>query len=172
MWFVLLGGTVAWCGCGYRSLHAQQAASEQFAVVGAPPLAGDAALVAEVEAGVRYGLAEMGALRAGRDYPRVVVELLRLDVASEGIARLGPDLPLARGTRVGVVARAWVERSEAAPRERDTGDTRTWDVMAAESDARQEALRFGDATRASARRLGGHLARRVLGLPSPDDVGF
>ena len=102
-------------------------AEERFAVVGVSPLVADASVVAEVEAGVRSGLAGEGRCASGSGYPRVVVEVLRIDAASEGIrpcraARAarrseacpcagGPLAPLARGTRVGVLARAWVERA-------------------------------------------------------------
>jgi hypothetical protein len=103
-----------------------------------------------------------------------VVEVLRVDAASEGIHAVGPApaTPLARGTRVGVLARAWVERASGGPKERDTGDLRAVDVMQAEPDPRLEALRLDDASRASARRLGERLARRVLGEPDAPDDGM
>lgn len=136
-------------------------------MVGTTPLLSDGGIVADVEAGVRRGLAEAGALRSGMDYPRVVVEVLRLDVASEGIARFAPDLPLARGTRVGVVARAWIERGPDSGSERDTGDMQAGEVLATEEDARLNALRFSDGARAAARRLGERLGRKIMGRPEP-----
>jgi hypothetical protein len=178
----------ALAACGYRPLYADRA-DEKFAVVGATPLVADASVVAEVQAGLRAGLARGGALRGGNDFPRVVVEVLRLDTASEGISAApggmratnagglpiapgGPLSPLARGTRVGVLARAWVERAPGAAHERETGDLRVVDVMEAEGDARLEALRLDDASRAAARRLGERLARRVLGEPEAPDDGM
>jgi hypothetical protein len=174
--------------CGYRPLYADRA-DERFAVVGTTPLVADASVVAEVQAGLRAGLARGGALRGGNDFPRVVVEVLRIDTTSEGIAAVpggirapsaggfplapgGPLAPLARGTRVGVLARAWVERAPGGPHERETGDLRAADVMQAEGDARLEALRLDDASRAAARRLGVRLARRVLGEPDAPDDGM
>ncbi len=155
-------------GCGYRPLYG---ASERLAVVSAAPLVVDAALVTEVEAGVRAELARAGALRSGRGYPRVVVELLRADTASEGIAAQPGAVPLARGTRTGLVARAWLERGPSEPRERDTGDVRVTEVIEAARDARLEALRSDDAGLAAARRLGGRLARTILGQPqAPDEA--
>lgn len=176
-------------GCGYRPLYAGEQGEERFAVTGISPLVADASVVAEVEAGVRAGLARAALLRGGGGYPRVVVEVLRIDTQSEGIAAVpggvrppevggvvvagaGPLQPLARGTRVGVVARAWLERAEGGPRERQTGDLRAVDVMEVESDARLEALRLDDASRAAARRLGERLARRVLGEPEAPDDGM
>jgi hypothetical protein len=175
--------------CGYRPLYAGEQGEERFAVTGITPLAADASVVAEVEAGVRAGLARAALLRGGGGYPRVVVEVLRIDTQSEGIAAVpggvrppevggvpiegaGPLRPLARGTRVGVVARAWLERTEGGPKERQTGDLRTVDVIQVEADARLEALRFDDASRAAARRLGERLARRVLGEPEAPDDGM
>jgi hypothetical protein len=192
---VVIAVTVA--GCGYHPLYgaaslpnaAQGQGEERFAVTGISPLVADASVVAEVEAGVRAGLARAALLRSGGGYPRVVVEVLRLDTQSEGIAAVpggvradeiagvpaggaGPLLPLARGTRIGILARAWLERAAGGPKERETGDLRAVDVMQVEGDARLEALRMDDASRAAARRLGERLARRVLGEPDAPDDGM
>jgi hypothetical protein len=173
-----MGGAVAaglvLASCGYHPLYGGDRTGDRFCVVGVSPLVADTAVVAAVEAGVRAGLARGGGLRAGSGYPRVVVEVLRVDAASEGIRALpGPTVsPLARGTRVGVLARAWVERSPDGPKERDTGDLRATDVMQVEPEAKLEALRLDDATRAGARRLGERLARRVLGEPDAPDDGM
>jgi len=181
--------TLALGACGYRPLYGGERGDDRFAVVGATPLVADASVVSEVHAGLRAGLARGGALRGGNGYPRVVVEVLRIDTTSEGveaapggtraaavgglpIASGGARSPLARGTRVGVLARAWVERAPGAARERETGDLRAVDAMGAEADARLEALRFDDASRAAARRLGERLARRVLGEPDAPDDGM
>ena len=175
--------------CGYRPLYAGDRGDERFAVVGATALVADASVVAEVQTGLRSGLARGGALRGGNDYPRVVVEVLRIDATSEGIQAVpggtrgatvgglpiapgGPLAPLARGTRIGVLARAWVERTPGGARERETGDLRAVDVMQTEADARLEALRLDDTSRAAARRLGERLARRVLGEPDAPDDGM
>jgi hypothetical protein len=184
---VLAGALLA--ACGYRPLYAGGQGEERFSVAGTTPFVADASVVAEVEAGVRAGLARAALLRGGSAYPRVVVEVLRIDTQSEGIAAVpggvrppevggmpvggaGPLRPLARGTRVGVLARAWLERTEGGPKERQTGDLRAVDVMEVESDARLEALRLDDASRAAARRLGERLARRVLGEPEAPDDGM
>lgn len=175
--------------CGYQPIYSA-GRTERCVVVGSAAQVVDVALLGEVESGLRTGLARAGALRPGTEgYPRVVVEVLRMDAASEGIAALpggrretvvgGLPLssaearaPLARGTRVGVVARAWLEPRPGADRERDTGDVRASDTMAAEQLAALEALRYDDALRASARRLGERLARMVLGLPEASDDGI
>jgi len=186
---VLAALTLVVGACGYRPLYGGAQGDERFAVTGVSPLVADASVVAEVEAGVRAGLARAALLRAGGGYPRVVVEVLRIDTQSEGIAAVpggvrppevggvivggsGPLAPLARATRIGVMARAWLERADGAPKERQTGDLRTVDVLQVESDARLEALRLDDASRAAARRLGERLARRVLGEPEAPDDGM
>jgi len=187
--FVLVLAGLLVGSCGYRPLYGGAQGDERLSVAGITPLIADASVVAEVEAGVRAGLARAALLRGGGGYPRVVVEVLRLDTQSEGIAAVPggvrppeggavplaaaePLRPLARGTRVGVVARAWLERSEGGPKERQTGDLRAVDVMQVESDARLEALRLDDTSRAAARRLGERLARRVLGEPEAPDEGM
>jgi hypothetical protein len=88
------------------------------------------------------------------------------------VASADPPRPIARGTRIGVLARAWVERTDGGPKERQTGDLRAVEVMSVESDARLEALRLDDASRAAARRLGERLARRVMGEPEAPDDGM
>jgi hypothetical protein len=184
----LLLAAFAISACGYRPLYGGEQGEEPFAVIGIAPLVADPSVVAEVEAGVRAGLARVAMLRGGSGYPRVVVEVLRVDAQSEGVAAVPggvrapgagsaagdalPLRPLARGTRIGVLARAWVERADGGPHERQTGDLRSVDVMQVESDARLEALRLDDASRAAARRLGERLARRVLGEPEAPDDGM
>jgi len=186
---VLVALATFFTACGYHPLYSGAQGEERLAVTGITPLVADASVVAEVEAGVRAGLARAGLLRGGGGHPRVVVEVLRFDTQSEGIAAVpggvrppevggvsvggaGPLRPLARGTRVGVVARAWLERTDGGPKERQTGDLRAVEVMQVESDARLEALRLDDTSRAAARRLGERLARRVLGEPEAPDDGM
>jgi hypothetical protein len=183
---ILLLGLVS---CGYRPLYGGSSGEDRFCVVSLSPLVADLAVVTQVEAGLRAGLAERGGLRGGGGYPRVVVEVLRIDAASAGIAAVpggtrgtvvgglplatgGPPSPLARGTRIGVLARAWVERTPEGAHERDTGDQRAVETMTAEPDAKLESLRLDDASRAAARRLGRRLARKVLGEPDAPDDGI
>jgi hypothetical protein len=101
-----------------------------------------------------------------------VVELVRVDELSSGIAAT-PDssstqIPLARGSGVAVVGRAWVE---VAPTEmsRDTGDVRRVEYFSTSGDARIDAMRYSRALESGGRRVGRALARRVLGDPEPPD---
>lgn len=151
-------------GCGYRPLHSARP-FERFAVVGGAPLVADAAVVAEVEAGLRAGLARAGALREGRAWPRVVVEVLQIETESVGIAAR-EGIPVARGTGLGIVAHAWIERAQGEPAaDRQVFEKRAEEVAAVEARALSESLREESARFRAARRLGEELARTVLAAP-------
>jgi hypothetical protein len=161
---------LALAGCGYQPAH-EARSSERLAVVsGGSAVARPEALQAAL-AGVREELSASGALRGGEGYPRVVVEILRVDEASSGIQVLGGS-PLARGSSVGVLGRAWLEPSAGAPTARDTGDMRRVARYASSSDAAVEAQRHAQAVRAASRELGRALGRRVLGEPEPAQEGL
>src|SRR5205085_8553735 len=88
----------------------------------------------EVVSGVREELAREGALAAGDGYPRVEIEVLRVDETSDAIAAAHPvaggrAVPAARATEVGVVARAWIVETRGADPVRDTGDVRALDLV-------------------------------------------
>lgn len=157
---------------GYQPVHGG-ATAEHFSVVLSESKAPDAVASDEVLAGVREELARTGALASGASYPRCEVEILRVDEAAEGIAATpgagGQLVPGARATRVGLVARAWVQRAPGAERERDTGDVRAFETIALAGDARGATFRHSDALRAAGRRLGRRLASRIMGLPSANE---
>ncbi len=153
--------------CGYRpvsDLHG----GEKLAVVLASSQVPDAAVSDEVTVGVREELAKAGALASGDGYPRCEVEVLRADEASEGIGAVNGE-PSARGTRVGIVARAWIVRSKDGARERDTGDVRALENIAVADDARTATFRHADALKAAGRRAGRRIGSRLLGLPAASE---
>jgi hypothetical protein len=178
-----LGASIAVAGacamaaaCGYEPLYGahQASASEPSLAVLTPAtrLAPDAAAASALEAGARAALARAGKLRSGSGYPRLELELLRIDDTSEGIARVN-ELPLARATRVAVVARGWVETAKDAPAVRDSGDLRAIETVSTEGgDARLESLRRDAAIRAAARRLGDRMGRLAVGEPIAPDEGI
>jgi hypothetical protein len=132
----------------------------------------DAVASDEVASGAREELARGGALEAGDGWPRMEIEVLRADEASEGIAA-GATGPVARATDVALVARAWIVVAPDAPPQSDTGDVRAEETIAVDKDSlttapdpRASAFHRADALRAAARRLGRQLARRVLGFPA------
>jgi hypothetical protein len=164
--------------CGYSPVYSHPA-SEQLSVALVGARTADAITSDEVVAGVRDTLAKEGALSPGVNYPRVEVEVIRADETSEGIAAVdtaGGHVPRARGTEVGVVARAWIARNAAAAHEADTGDVRAFDLVSSPNQqegplSSAEALGHDDALRATARRVGQRLALRVLGHPAASDEG-
>ncbi|HEX4447960.1 MAG TPA: hypothetical protein VH044_14530 [Polyangiaceae bacterium] len=164
------------CGCGYRAVYGS---------IREPPLhvklvrtlIPDVVASDEVATGLREELAREGTLAAGEGFPRIEVEVLRADESSEGIAA-GPGGPVARGTDVGIAARAWIVRAPGAPPESDTGDLRAEETIAVdettgsagtEPDPRASAFHEADALRAAARRLGRRLAYKVTGQPAASD---
>ena len=153
--------------CGYQPVYAagQPARLHVKVVRSAVP---DAVAADEVASGVREELARLGALAPGEDYPRIEIEVLRADEASEGI-RAGGAGPVARATDVALVARAWIARGPAAEPESDTGDLRAEDTAAVDDGPRSAGLHHADALRAAARRLGHSLGARLLGLPASSD---
>jgi hypothetical protein len=133
----------------------------------------DAIASDEVASGVREELARQGALDAGDGYPRVEVEVLRADEASEGIGA-GASGPLARATNVAIVGRAWLIRGPEASPESDSGDMRAEEVIAVDVtqgalDPRAGGFHHADALRAAARRLGRRLAHKVMGQPAASE---
>jgi hypothetical protein len=160
-------------GCGYSPAYPAREASERYRITAAPPKVARPDAVQEVLAGARAELSRTGALAMGRGYPRVVVEVLRVDEKAAGIVAgtvpaTGEQGPVARGSAVAVLGRAWVERHPGAGPSLDTGDMRRVEYYASAQDPAIEALRHDAAVRAAARQLGRALARRVLGAPEPD----
>lgn len=167
-----LGAALVAFGCGYQPVYGGDAPETKLAVVAAPAVAGRAEAVQLALSGVRGELSRAGSLRPGTGYPRAVVELVRVDERGPGIARVDTPagaLPLARGSAVGVVGRAWVEEAPGAAPARDTGDVRRVRTYAASEDPRIEAQRHSEAMRAAARAVGRALGRRLLGEPEPAD---
>jgi hypothetical protein len=123
--------------------------------------------VQEAAAGVRSELGPAGALGSG--FPRVVVEVLRIDERSIGVRSMGNTQPLARGSELAVVGRAYVlERADAAP-SRDTGDFSRSVQFAAGTTPSADAASRSRAVRDAARSLGKALGRALLGLPEPSE---
>jgi hypothetical protein len=162
--------TLALAACGYAPVHGG-AAAEHLHVHLVESKVPDAVASDEVVAGAREELARMGTLAPGQGYPRLEIEVLRADEASEGIAAV-PDAegrlaPQSRASRVGLVARAWVLRAPGAQPERDTGDVRVFETVAVALDARAATFRHSDALRVAGRRVGRRLATQIVGLPAP-----
>lgn len=163
----------ALASCGYHAVYASDAPRLRLKLV--RTLVPDAIASDEVATGARQELARAGMLEAGDGWPRVEVEVLRAEDASEGVAA-GTNGPVARAAEVALVARAWIASAPDAQPESDTGDMRAAENVAVDEapgtgalDPRADAFHRADALRAAGRRLGRQLARRVLGFPAASD---
>lgn len=151
-------------GCGYAPVYGPSATRYEVAAGRANTASFEA--VEQATAGVR---SELGAARAlGDGYPRVVVEVLRVDERSLGVREAG-TAPLARGSEIVVVGRAQVFNAADAPSVLDTGDmSRAAQYQSGTTPAGDAAAR-SRAVRDAARSLGNALGRAVLGLPEPSE---
>ena len=156
--------------CGYRPLYGGPSPRALHVHLSRANVA-DAVVATEVERGVREALSREGALLAGEGYPRLDIEVLRIDETSEGEAATPFLTPQARGTRLGVLARAYVEAREGAPSEADTGDMRASELVTSPvGDPKAELFGREDTLRAVARRLGQKLVARALGHPAASEI--
>jgi hypothetical protein len=155
-------------GCGYRPAS-EPGASLRLSVTAAPMKTPHFEALQAALSGVRAGLGAVGSLEAGKAFPRVVVEVLRVDELPTGIQGSGPELstPLARGSAVGVVARAWIEEGPGKPPVSETGDIRRVEYVGQGSEPLASGYAYTSAVRSAARRVGEALARRILGAAEP-----
>lgn len=162
---VLLAAWVV--GCGYHAVYGGNVEEKLHVHLARAPVA-DAAAADEVVSGAREQLAREGALASGDGFPRLEIEVTRIDETSAGVLSDGTQ-PHASGTYRAVIARAWIVTREGADRTRDTGDLRTEDLAAAQTSAVADELAAMDGARAVARRLGRRIALRALGHPTSSD---
>ncbi|CAN5229787.1 hypothetical protein BH09MYX1_BH09MYX1_12190 [soil metagenome] len=164
----LVLAVVLLASCGYRSVYAVP--SEKLHVHLARVTIADAAAAVEVENGAREYLAREGALASGEGYPRLEIDVLRIDETSEGIAATPAGTPQARATRLGVLGRATLVPRAGEAVSVDTGDVRAADLVTVPSDPGAELVGRADSLRAIARKLGQKLAARALGHASPTEI--
>lgn len=166
-WVWLASG--ACYGCGYEPVYSTERPEVRLSVQAAPYGAPHVEAVAAAVGGVRRSLSVAGVLEPGEGYPRVVVEVVRVDERAAGIiADKSPDgveRPSGRAASLGVVGRAWVEEVERGPHTRDTGDVRRTATYAVGATGVAEQPRYEVALRSAAHALGQALGRRILGEP-------
>ena len=155
--------------CGYEPVYSSERPAVRLSVEAAPHGTPHLEAVHAALTGMRRSLSRAGVLRPGSGYPKVVVEVLRVDEQAAGIQSVdlpaSGAIPLARGSAVGVVGRAWVEEGANSSPTRDTGNVRRVEHYGSASDPRVEQLYYGEAVRAAAHSLGEALGRRILGEP-------
>jgi hypothetical protein len=157
-------------GCGYHTAFGASGPSYRLTVASAPLGIPHPEVLAAVLSGVRAELGKDGALESGSGYPRLVVELLRVDEVAAGIAATSTaqgTLPLGRASAIGVSARGWIEEKPGAGPARDTGDVRSVETVAQGDDSVSGSLAAGEAARTAGRRTGESVARRALGMAEP-----
>lgn len=153
-------------GCGYAPARAPGRAL--FAIVPAGLHVADAAATLALEAGARAELARQGSLATcapARDEgcAAIVVELLRLDDATVGVAAEGGS-PLGLGSRTTATGRATLFVGDARE---ETGEVTASEVLATAETAASELMVRREAARRAAQKLGARLVRRLLGPPEP-----
>ena len=162
--------------CGYSPAYGGLRPNQQLTVAAAPSLSPESGALAALLSGLRGELSRAGALRAGTGYPRAMVELLRVDERGVGVAvQLGQPraTPLARGSTVGVMARAWIEDSPSAKPYHDTGDVRealhelAGDAVATGTTLAMDALAHDTAVEQAGLAAGQAIGRRLLGEVEP-----
>jgi len=154
-------------GCGYQPAYGGTRPEGRLTVVAAPSRAPEGGALSAILAGLRGELSRAGVLTSGAEYPRVVVELVRVDErgigqAQTALAAAANGGALARGTLVGVTARAWVEEKPNSAM-RDTGDIRRTVSFGVESSTSADLTTREVALEAAGRATGAALGRRVLG---------
>jgi len=158
----LLGLLISLAGCGYQPVYG--ASAKRYEVTAGRYGTASFEAVQDTLAGVR---SELGAAEAlGSGFPRVVVEVLRVDERSTGVRLVGDD-PLARGSEIVVTGRARVLASEDAAPSLDTGDMSRAAQFASGATPSADAELRSRAVRDAAHNLGRALGRAVLGLPEP-----
>ncbi len=156
--------------CGYSPAYGGLRPNQQLTVAAAPSLSPESGALAALLSGLRGELSRAGALRAGTGYPRAMVELLRVDERGVGVAvQLGQPraTPLARGSTVGVMARAWIEDSPSAKPYHDTGDVRRVSTVATGTTLAMDALAHDTAVEQAGLAAGQAIGRRLLGEVEP-----
>jgi len=154
-------------GCGYHAVYASAPADRLSVGLGQLLIPDTVAAQAALN-GVRAEFAAAGRLADAAAYPRVMVDVLRVDELSRAIHVEGAA-PRASGMSIGVTVRArLIEHPEQEPSS-DSGDVRRAAVVTGYSDPRADRAAYELAVRAAAERAGKAAARILLGIPEPAD---
>ena len=149
--------------CGYAPVR-EVVAPGPLAVVRGEGRVADARADDEAVLGAKAALAREGVARED-GFPRLVIELVRLEERSSGILAAGGD-PRARGVTLTLVGRAYVVGAPDGEPEWESGDVALSAEIAAGNDPRADALARDDGLRALARKLGQALVERRFGYPA------
>jgi len=154
-------------GCGYHPVYArptdQRLSVELGQVLIPEPLAAQSAA-----SGARAELAAAGLLGSGSEFPRLVIDLLRVDEVSRAV-HVEAGRPVAGGTSIAVVARGRVFDRDSQDPSLDTGDVRRAVQEAGDADPHVDSIAYDEALRSAAERAGRAVARAALSIPEPLD---
>lgn len=158
---------VSVAGCGYHSVYGR-AATERLSVQVGQVLIPEVAAAQAATSGVRSELASAGALASGTQFPRLVLDVLRVDELSRGV-HVQADQPRAAGMSIAVTVRGRIFQNENQEPRLDTGDVRRSVQLTGDSDPRADSAAYDVALRAAAERAGRAVGRLALGIPEPSD---
>jgi hypothetical protein len=119
-------------------------------------------------AGARAELAAAGHLASDSGYPRLTVDVLRVDEVPRAI-HVQAGQPSAAGMGVAVVLRARLQETAEQEPTVDTGDVRRAVQTSEDADPHFYGAVYDQALRSAAERAGRAAARIALGVPEPND---
>lgn|GEM_PF-1101422 len=154
-------------GCGYHSVYGQPQ-SERLSVQVGQVLIPEPLAVQAAASGVRSELAAAGLLSSSAQFPRLVLDVLRVDELSRGI-NVQAGQPRAAGMSIALTVRGRVFQAENQEPRLDTGDLRRSVQLTGDSDPRADSAAYDAALRSAAERAGRAVARIALGIPEPND---
>ena len=154
-------------GCGYRSVYAQPA-SQRLSVQLGQILIPELSAAQSVASGARAELSAAGLLGSGSEFPRLVIDVLRVDEVSRAV-HLDGGRPTAGGMSIAVVIRARVFAADSQEATLDTGDVRRAVQETGDPDPHVDSAAYDVALRSAAERTGRAAARAALGIPEPGD---
>lgn len=154
-------------GCGYRAILAPPA-QQHLSVQAGQMLVPEAITMQAALSGARGELAAAGQLGRDSEFPRLVLDVLRVDEGSRAI-HVQEGQPAAGGMSVAVVVRARVYRAANQEPVVDSGDLRRAVQLSGDADPRVDSAAYDDALRGAAERAGRAAARAAIGLPEPAD---
>ena len=153
-------------GCGYGSVYAPAAPPVTLQV--GQTLIPDAIAVQAAMSGARSELAAAGRAQAGSAFPRLVLDVLRVDELSRGV-HVESGQPRAGGMSIALTVRGRLFRAEGQEPSFDSGDLRRAAQVSGDADPRVDGAAYDQALRAAAERAGRAVARSLLGIPEPAD---
>jgi hypothetical protein len=164
LWVGLL---LAQAACGYHPLYGQSQ-TLAVSVAAGQVLVPNTNAVQAALGGARAELAAAGRLASASAFPRLTVDVLRVDEVSRAI-HVQAGQPSAAGMGVAVVVRARLQESAEQEPTLDTGDVRRAVQISGDADPRVDGAVYDQALRAAAERAGRAAARIALGVPEPSD---